>query len=86
MPNGWLWLFRGPIADHPSWETIVILIINLVVEWDFAFYSLNVRNQQKMRKNFELKMGQQENYYLFTHKTGDAEQENQGENPTGTKE
>lgn len=32
-------------------------------------------------------MGQQENYYyLFTHKTGDAEQENQGENPTGTKE
>lgn len=39
-----------------------------------------------MRKNFELKMGQQENYYLFTHKTGDAEQENQGENPTGTKE
>lgn len=57
------------------------------MEWDFAFYSLNVRNQQKMRKNFELKIGQQENYYyLFTHKTGDAEQENQGENPTGTKE
>lgn len=50
------------------------------MEWDFACYSVNVRNRQKMRQNFELKTDHQENYYLFRHKTGDAEQLNQEEN------
>lgn len=31
-------------------------------------------------------MDHQENYYLFRHKTGDAEKLNQGENATGTKD
>lgn len=47
------------MAGQSSCEAIIILIVNSVVGWDFAFNSWNISHQQKMREVSELKMGQQ---------------------------
>lgn len=52
------WLFQGYMAGHHSCDAIGILIITFVVKWELLFYSWNVRHQEKMRKNSELKMEQ----------------------------